>query len=222
MTTRILMLFLILVAGATASGQNAEKYLDSGEYEKAINLLLPLDSVAGTFDHAITIRVRPSFDPDYLVRIVKKGHGVEVSVVEAKAGNVYNFLSSIVKTTELESADELVKKVELQTTKSTISGSSFKRYKANFDRHIRKILMAEVPNAPLSVESESTVSIPLDGTNYDISFVATDEIRWSAYDYSLGAANFEHKLVYWIKSVVQRIAKEAAFSDSAAIKASLN
>lgn len=222
MKIRLITVLLILFAGVTASGQIAEKSLDSAEYEKALDLLLPLDGVAGTFDHAITIRVRPSFDPDYLVTIVSKGKEIEISVVEAKAGNIFNFLSSIVRTTELEFADDLIKKVELQTTKSTISESRFIRYKKHFDNQIRKILMAKVRRTPLSVGSDSTVLVPLDGTTYDIRFVATDEIRWSAYDYSMDSANFKHELVYWIKSVVQRIAKEAVFSDSAAIKASLN
>jgi hypothetical protein len=226
MKSRIIALFFILFAAVLTSGQTAERSLDGDEYKKAIELLFPLDVAERPIDFAIAFRVSPAFDPEFSVTLIASGDAVEITVRESKDGNLFYFLSSIAKTTELERAEELVKKVKLQTITTTMSRSNFRRHKTEFDKQIGRMLEDRVSRSARTFKSDSanSIRIPLDGTHYEIRFVnaSIDEIRLSAYDYPLAASKFDHALVNWIKSVVQRIAKEPTFSKSAAIKASLN
>lgn len=218
---------LVLFFTGLVQAQTIERSLDSDEYQKAIDILFPLDGgeVPAFADYKIVLRVRPSFEAEYSISFAARGDSVHVTLREAADGNLFYFLSSLVKTTELLRADELSRRAHIRVTSTTIPRNSFHRYRRAFDLQVRRILSDSVSGnsrAKLALRANEA-RIALDGTNYDVRFVnaSMDEIRLSVYDQPLAATKFDHELVKWIKSVVRFVANNRTFSRSDILRQSL-
>jgi len=227
MKSHIMAALLVLFFTGLVQAQTIERSLDSDEYQKAIDILFPLDGgeVPAFADYKIVLRVRPTFEAEYSISFAARGDSVHVTLREAADGNLFYFLSSLVKTTELWRADELSGKVHIRTTSATISRNSFQRYRTAFDLQVRRSFADTVSRKSGAKVHQTANSerITLDGTNYDVRFMnaCMDEIRLSVYDQPLAATTFEHELVNWIKNIVQFVANNRTFSRSDILRQSL-
>ena len=80
MKSHIMAALLVLFFTGLVQAQTIERSLDSDEYQKAIDILFPLDGgeVPAFADYKIVLRVRPTFEAEYSISFAARGDSVRL------------------------------------------------------------------------------------------------------------------------------------------------
>jgi chromosomal replication initiation ATPase DnaA len=168
-----------------------------------------LDS--GPYDHAFYVRIRPSGEPEYSIRIIATDDLVRIAKKRSVQGNLFSFFSQIVEKDGEQSMEQLVGAAKFEEQGFHARMSQFRPLRARFEPTIacvvRQIACATTLKLPkLAADSEWVI---IHGTTYEVIYVSgrREKIEFEVYDYPLEAKHFRSPMTYWLEDLVSFVEK---------------
>lgn len=199
------LLVLIVTMYSSAEAQTIVKTVDSETYEKAIDIVLPMELSNQSYDYAYLIRIKPSLGAESLTVILVDGKSVITTRHTSADGNLFYYFSSLLEKEGIESPEGLAKRVELRKSRRQFMLKDFRRVVDSFSKYVVQILPnRNKPSATTDSDGESSTSVIIDGTNYEVKYITSqrDSLYYTIYDYSIEAKEFESPITGWIKTAL--------------------
>ena len=196
----------ILLAAGSLFGQKVIRTIDRNAYEHAIALVFPMSLEGVPHDHGYVIRVKPSFNAEFMIRVWVSGGDVTMTHSESANGNLYYFFSDIVERTDIEDPTILAQKVKVKRETKVFPRGRFLPLERQLAASLASTVINDTrknPHGGKIIKDRGSAVVILDGTVYELQIVsAQDEIiSFRTYDYPLEAKAFDSPIVSWIKSV---------------------
>lgn len=214
----VAVFFTLAFCAPAADAQQIVTTVDKETYQQALDLVFPMKPDENSFDYGYFIRVRPSFDEEYLIKIIANRGKIIFTKYKSLNGNLYSFFSDLVEEEQLETPQELAQKVKLKEETKVLSETQFSRLRKEFAQKIFSIqnkddltnnnqdLKDKDNNQDLKDKDkdknrESTII--LDGTVYEVKYTSSDRETSSfwVYDHPIQARTFDSPIPSWIKNV---------------------
>lgn len=206
--TTVISLVFLYACVHTVEAQVVINTLDVETYDEAIKLLFPSNSMSDGNDFGYLIKVIPSSEPEFAVRIVSKNGIIKVTKSESPNGNLFSYFSSLVKSENIDEPALLAKRVKLSSESKIIAKRRFEQLQKKFADKLALLtaIDAQVKDAVNSSTTErKSADVIIHGTTYEIEFISwrNEYIFLKVYDYPLDSVRFRSPMIDWIRDVVR-------------------
>lgn len=194
----LLVCLIVLACRQPAKSQSFQREI----YSQFIESVLPLKFKDRKFKHGFIIRVRPSFESEFLLKIEVHDREVEITRVVSESGNLYSFTLSILEEDGNANVNKLTSIVKMRTETKRFRSRDFEAMRKLFKSKLGSLVDQ---SARYGTIPPSTATVIIHGTTYQVLYQNSsgEYLTTWAYDYSLEANSFNSPIVDWIKRILK-------------------
>ncbi len=206
MKTLIIVAILIFLCNSLELiAQVTINTLDTETYDEAVRIVFPANSMAEGYAFSYMIRVKPSSDPEFSLRVVEFGGKVRITKSESLNGNLFTYFSDLAKREDLYDAVKLAERVKLKDDSKLLTQLRFSKIHRAFGERLTALTLVDArASKTQGIGNQQSGSVIIHGTNYEIEYTSerNEFLSFKVYDFPIDARKFHSPMVPWIKQIL--------------------